>query len=81
VGQGSTGAWNEKITAKRPERVERKNLVGNKGYRRYLKVQGDNQFVIDEKQIKAEACYDGCCAANTVYNAETVAHFYLLSSA
>jgi hypothetical protein len=81
VGQGSTGAWNEKTTAQRPERVERKNLVGNKGYRRYLKVQGDNQFVIDEKQIKAEACYDGCCAGNTFYNAETVAHFYPLSSA
>jgi len=80
VGQGSTGAWNKKTTAQRPEGVERKNLVGNKGYRRYLKVQVDNHFVIDEKQIKAKACYDGC-AANTVYNAETVAHFYLLSFA
>jgi hypothetical protein len=42
---------------------------------------GDNHFVIDEKQIKAEARYDGCCAANTVYNAMTVAHVYLLSAA
>src|SRR6516162_11840386 len=29
-----------------------KSLVGNKGYRRYLKVQGDHHFAIDEKQIK-----------------------------
>jgi hypothetical protein len=37
--------------------------------------------VAREKQIKAEARYDGCCVANTVYNAETVAHVYLLSAA
>jgi hypothetical protein len=55
VGRGSTGAWNEKTTAQRPEGVERKSLVGNKGYRRYLKVQVDNHFVIDEKRLKAEA--------------------------
>jgi hypothetical protein len=30
-----------------------KSLVGNKGYRRYLKVEGSGHFVIDEKQIKA----------------------------
>jgi len=29
-------------------------LVGNKGYRRYLKVEGSGHFVIDEKQVKAE---------------------------
>jgi hypothetical protein len=27
-----------------------KSLVGNKGYRRYLKVEGSGHFVIDEKQ-------------------------------
>ena len=32
-----------------------KSLVGNKGYRRYLKVQGDHHFAVDEKQIKTEA--------------------------
>jgi Transposase DDE domain len=55
-----------------------KSLVGNKGYRRYLKVQGDDHFAIDEKQIKAETRYDGLWVlrTNTVYNAETVAHVY-----
>ena len=36
-----------------------KSLVGNKGYRRYLKVEGSGHFVIDEKQVKAEERYDG----------------------
>jgi hypothetical protein len=31
-----------------------KSLVGNKGYRRYLKVEGSGHFVIDEKQVKAQ---------------------------
>jgi transposase len=55
-----------------------KSLVGNKGYRRYLKVQGDHHFAIDEKQIKTEARYDGLWVlrTNTLYNAETVAHVY-----
>jgi hypothetical protein len=55
-----------------------KSLVGNKGYRRYLKVEGSSHFVIDEKQVKAEERYDGIWVlrTNTVYNAETVAHVY-----
>src|SRR5271169_1997074 len=55
-----------------------KSLVGNKGYRRYLKVEGSSHFVIDEKQLKAEARYDGIWVlrTNTVYNTETVAHVY-----
>jgi Transposase DDE domain len=55
-----------------------KSLVGNKGYRRYLKVEGSGHFVIDEKQVKAEKRYDGIwvLGTNTVYNAETVAHVY-----
>jgi transposase len=55
-----------------------KSLVGNKGYRRYLKVQGDHHFAIDEKQIKTEARYDGLWVlrTNTLYNAETLAHVY-----
>jgi transposase len=32
-----------------------KSLVGNKGYRRYLKLEGEGHFQIDEDQIKAEA--------------------------
>lgn len=55
-----------------------KSLVGNKGYRRYLKVEGSGHFVIDEKQVKAEERYDGIWVlrTNTVYNSETVAHVY-----
>ena len=55
-----------------------KSLVGNKGYRRYLKVEGEGHFQIDEEQIKAEARYDGLWVlrTNTAYDAETVAHVY-----
>jgi transposase len=53
-------------------------LVGNKGYRRYLKVEGSGHFVIDEKQVKAEGRYDGIwmLRTNTDHNLETVAHVY-----
>jgi hypothetical protein len=55
-----------------------KSLVGNKGYRRYLKVEGSGHFVIDEKQVKAEEGYDGIWVlrTNTIHNTETVAHVY-----
>jgi hypothetical protein len=55
-----------------------KSLVGNKGYRRYLKVEGEGHFQIDEAQLKAEARYDGLWVlrTNTAYDAETVAHVY-----
>jgi Transposase DDE domain len=55
-----------------------KSLVGNKGYRRYLKVEGEGHFQIDEAQVKAEARYDGLWVlrTNTAYEAETVAHVY-----
>jgi transposase len=55
-----------------------KSLVGNKGYRRYLKVEGDGHFQIDEDQLKAEARYDGLWVlrTNTQLEAETVAHVY-----
>jgi transposase len=35
-----------------------KSLVGNKGYRKYLKTQGE-RFAIDEQKISDEARYDG----------------------
>ena len=48
-----------------------KSLVGNKGYRRYLKVEGEGHFQIDEAQVKAEARYDGLWVlrTNTAYEA------------
>ena len=35
-----------------------KSLVGNKGYRKYLRAGGE-QFAVDEDKIKEEARYDG----------------------
>jgi transposase len=42
-----------------------KSLVGNKGYRRYLKVEGDRHFVIDEAKLEEEARYDGTWVLRT----------------
>jgi Transposase DDE domain len=42
-----------------------KSLVGNKGYRRYLKVEGDRHFAIDEAKIAEEARYDGTWVLRT----------------
>ena len=55
-----------------------KSLVGNKGYRRYLKVEGKSHFSLDEDSIKKEALYDGIYVlrTNTEHDAETVAKAY-----
>jgi hypothetical protein len=42
-----------------------KALVGNKGYRRYLKVEGEGHFVIDEAKLAEEARYDGTWVLRT----------------
>ncbi len=50
------------IVASLREQLKRgdKSLVGNKGYRKYLKTpQSGRQFAIDEEKIEAEAKYDG----------------------
>lgn len=36
-----------------------KSLIGNRGYRRYVKCEGETHFEIDEAKIAAEARYDG----------------------
>jgi hypothetical protein len=36
-----------------------KDLIGNKGYRKYLRVTPGEHFTIDEQKIKEEARYDG----------------------
>jgi transposase len=36
-----------------------KTLVGNKGYRKYLKGQGEDRFAVDEEKVAEEARYDG----------------------
>ena len=55
-----------------------KSLVGNKGYRRYLKVEGKSHFSLDEDSIKKEAQYDGIYVlrTNTDHDAEVVADAY-----
>ena len=40
-------------------------LVGNKGYRRYLKVEGEGHFAIDEAKLAEEARYDGTWVLRT----------------
>jgi hypothetical protein len=54
-----------------------KSLVGNKGYRRYLKLEGSGHFAIDKKQIEIEQRYDAfwVLRTSTDYSAETVAVF------
>ena len=39
--------------------------MGNKGYRRYLKVEGDSHFEIDEAKLTEEARYDGTWVLRT----------------
>jgi len=55
-----------------------KSLVGNKGYRRFLKAQGGNHFTVDEEQVKEDAKYDGIyvLTTDTDHDAETVADIY-----
>ena len=54
-----------------------KSLVGNRGYRKYLKSKGAG-FEIDEAKLKAEARYDGkwVLRTNTALSAEEVALKY-----
>src|SRR5215831_15249266 len=42
-----------------------KSLVGNKGYRRYLKVEGEGHFAVDEAKVAEEARYDGTWVLRT----------------
>jgi hypothetical protein len=57
----------EQIVASLREQLRRgdKALVGNKGYRRYLKVEGDSHFVIDEAKLQEEARFDGTWVLRT----------------
>jgi transposase len=67
------------VTALREQlRQGDKSLVGNKGYRRYLKVEGDSHFAIDEAKLREEARYDGTWVlrTNTELSAADVALQY-----
>lgn len=55
-----------------------KSLVGNKGYRRYLKLEGPGHFAVDDARLGDEARFDGIWVlrTNTDFPAETVALQY-----
>ncbi len=55
-----------------------KSLVGNKGYRRYLKSAGPEHFTIDEAKLSEEARFDGMWVlrTNTAFAAAEVALKY-----
>jgi transposase len=55
-----------------------KSLVGNKGFRRFLKTQGRGHFAIDENQVREDEQYDGLFVlrTDTDHDAETVATIY-----
>jgi transposase len=55
-----------------------KSLVGNKGYRRFLKVEGSRHFTLDEDSVRDDARYDGMWVlrTNTDLEAESVALAY-----
>jgi hypothetical protein len=63
----SDRARREAIVASLREQLARgdKALVGNKGYRRYLKVEGEGHFAIDEAKLQEEARYDGTWVLRT----------------
>jgi hypothetical protein len=55
-----------------------KSLVGNKGYRRFLKLEGAGHFAVDEERVESEARFDGVWVlrTNTDYEMEIVALAY-----
>jgi hypothetical protein len=55
-----------------------KALVANKGFRRFLKVEGGSHFALDERQVHEAARYDGIWVlrTDTGLDAETVALAY-----
>jgi len=61
------------VTALREQlRQGDRSLVGNKGYRRYLKIEGANHFVVDEAKLREEARYDGTWVLRTNTELSTV---------
>ncbi len=65
----------EAIVAGLREQLHRgdKSLVGNQGYRRFLKVEGPGHFAVDEARIAADARYDGTWVLRTSTKLPTAA--------
>jgi hypothetical protein len=64
--------------AKRSKAATDKSLVGNQGFRRFLKTERGSHFAIDEKLVASDERYDGLFVlrTDTDYDAETVAAVY-----
>lgn len=54
------------------------SLVGNKGYRKFLRTTGNDHFVVDKQKVKDDARFDGMWVLQTNTDLETdvVAHAY-----
>jgi len=55
-----------------------KSLIGNKGFRRFLKTERGSHFAIDDKLVATDERYDGLFVlrTDTDHDAETVANVY-----
>ena len=55
-----------------------KSLIGKKGYRRFLKIEGGGHFTMDYKQVAQEESYDGLFVlrTDTEHDTETVARVH-----
>jgi transposase len=60
-------AAREAIVANLREQLRQgdKSLVGNKGYRRFLKIEGEGHFEVDEAKIEDESRFDGTWVLRT----------------
>lgn len=63
-------ATREAIVASLREKLSRgeKSLVGNKGYRKYVKTTGEDHFEVDEEKMEQEKRYDGKWVLQTDMN-------------
>ncbi len=70
----------EAIVAALRERLKRgdKSLVGNKGYRKYLKTAAGRRFLLDEEKVQRESRFDGkwVLQTDTTMSAQEVALKY-----
>jgi len=64
----------EAIVATLKDQLKRsghKSLIGNKGYRKYVKSASESAFDIDEAKVLAETPFDGMCVLSTSMDMES----------
>jgi hypothetical protein len=57
-----------------------KSLVRNEGYRRFLKIEGEGHFVVDEAKIEAEARFDGTWVLRTNYRIDSLSRGFAVQT-